>query len=152
MNQRRSNQSILKEISSEYSLEGLMLKLNCNTLATWCEERTHWKRPWCWERLKTGGEGDHRGWDAWMASLTWWMWVWASSRSWWWTGKPGMLQFMGSQRVKTWLSDWTELTENIVLFCFICIFSERYYQSFKRVRGEPGKRDVGLYYEKPLKI
>ena len=58
----------------------------------------------------------------------------------------------GVAKSQTWLSDWTELTEKIVLFCFICIFSERYYQSFKRVRGEPGKRDVGLYYEKPLKI
>ena len=60
---------------------------------------THWKRPWCWERLKAGGEGDHRGWDGWMASLTQWTWVWASSGRWWWTGKPGMLQSMGSQRV-----------------------------------------------------
>ena len=97
---RRSNQSILKEISSEYSLEGLMLKLNCNTLATWCEERTHWKRPWCWERLKTGGEGDHRGWDAWMASPTQWTWVWVNSRSWRWMAMPGVLQSMGSQRVR----------------------------------------------------
>ena len=70
----------------------------CRTLATWCEERTHWKRPWCWERLKAK-EGDNRGWDGWMASPTWWIWVWASSRSWWWTGKPGVLQSMGSQRV-----------------------------------------------------
>ena len=68
---RRSNQSILKEISPEYSLEGLMLKLNSSTLATWCEELTHWKWPWCWERLKAGGEGDNRGWNCWMASLTW---------------------------------------------------------------------------------
>ena len=64
---RRSNQSILKEISPECSLEGLMLTLN--TLATWCEELTHLKRPWCWERLKAG-EGDNRGWDGWMASPT----------------------------------------------------------------------------------
>ena len=64
---RRSNQSILKEISPEYSLEGLMLKLNSNILATWCEELTHWERPWCWERLKAGEEGDDRGWDGWMA-------------------------------------------------------------------------------------
>ena len=71
---------------------------------------THWKRPWCWERLKAGGEGDDRGWDGWMASPTWRTWVWASSRSWWWTGKPGMLQSMGSQSW-TWLSDWTELRE-----------------------------------------
>ena len=65
----RSNQSILKKISPEYSLEGLMLKLN--TLATWWEELTHLKRPWCWERLKAGGEGDDRGWDGCMASPTW---------------------------------------------------------------------------------
>ena len=55
---------------------------NSNTLATWCEEPTHWKRPWCWERLKAGGEGDDRGWDGWMASLTQWTWAWASSKSW----------------------------------------------------------------------
>jgi len=75
---RRSNQSILKEISPEYSLEGLMLKLkysnilkSSNTLATWCEELTHLKRPWCWERLEAGGEGEDRGSDGWMASPTW---------------------------------------------------------------------------------
>ena len=66
-----------------------------------------WKRPWCWERLKAGGVGDGRGWDSWMASPTWWTWVWASSRSWWWTRKAGVLQSMGSQS-QTWLSDWTE--------------------------------------------
>ena len=72
-----------------------------------CEELTHWKIPWCWERLKTEGERDHREWDGWMASLTWWTWVWINSRSWWWTGKPGELQFMGSQRTG---HDWvTEL-------------------------------------------
>ena len=65
---RRSNQSILKEINPECSLEGLMLKLKLNTLATWCKELTHLKRPWCWERLKAGGEGDDGGWDGWMAS------------------------------------------------------------------------------------
>ena len=56
---------------------------NCNTLATWCKELTHWKRPWCWERLKMGREGDDRGWDGWMASPTWWTWVWVGSGSWW---------------------------------------------------------------------
>ena len=67
----------------------------------------HWKRPWYWERLKAEGEGDDRGWDGWMASLTQWTWVWVSSGSWWWTGKPGVLQSMGSQRVR---HDWaTEL-------------------------------------------
>ena len=104
---RRSNQSILREISPEYSLEGLMLKLKLNTLATWCKELTHWKRPWCWERLRVGGEGDDRGRDGWMASLTQWMWVWVTSGSWWWTGRLGVLQSMGSQRVG---HDWvTEL-------------------------------------------
>ena len=63
---RRSNQSILKKIIPEFSLEGLMLKRQY--LATWCEELTPWKRPWCWETLRTGGEGDDRGWDGWMAS------------------------------------------------------------------------------------
>ena len=92
---RRSNQSILKEISLEYSLEGQMLKLKLQYLTTWCKELTHWKRPWCWERLKARGEGDNREWDCWMASPTRWTWVWASSGNWWWTGKPGTLQSMG---------------------------------------------------------
>ena len=96
---RRSNQSILKEISTEYSLEGTDAEAP-NTLATWCEELTHWKRPWCWERLKAGGEADNRGWHGWMASPTWWRWVWANSGSWWWTGKLGMLQSLESQRVR----------------------------------------------------
>ena len=112
---RRSNQSILKEISPGCSLEGLMLKINSNTLATWCEELTHWKRPWCWERLRAGGERDDRGWDGWMASSTRWTWVWVDSRSWWWTGRPGVLWFMGSQRGQIRLSDWTEL--NILWRC-----------------------------------
>ena len=107
---RRSNQSILKKISPECSLEGLMLKLKLsNTLATWCEELTHLKRPWCLERLRAGGEGDERGWDGWMASPTQWTWVWVNSGSWWWTGRPGVPQSMGSQRVGHDLSDWTEL-------------------------------------------
>ena len=81
-----------------------------NTLATWCDELTHWRRPWCWERLKVGREGDDKGWDGWMASLTRWTWVWVSSGSWQWTGKPGVLWSMGSQRVG---HDWpTELNWN----------------------------------------
>ena len=76
-----------------------------NTLDTWCEKLTHLKRPWCWGRLRVEGEGDDRGWDVWMASLTQWIWVWASSGSWWWTGRPGLLQSMGSQRAQTeWLN------------------------------------------------
>ena len=77
-------------------------------LHTWYKELTHWKRPWCWARLKAEGEGDDRGWDGWMASLTRWTWVWASTRCWWWTGKLGVLQSTGSQS-RTWLSNWTEL-------------------------------------------
>ena len=72
---------------------------NSNTLATSCEVLTHWKRLWCWEGLNAGGEGDNRGWDVWMASPTRWTWVWVNSGSWWWTGRPDVLQFMGWQRV-----------------------------------------------------
>ena len=80
---------------------------NSNTSGTSCEELTHWKRPWCWEGLGARGEGDDRGWDGWMASPTQWTWVWVNSRSWWWTGRPGVLWFMGSQRIR---HDWvTEL-------------------------------------------
>ena len=79
---RRSNQSILKEISPEYSLQGVMLKLKLQILATWFKEPTHWKSPSCWERLKAGREGDDRGWDRWIASLTRWTWIWVNSRSW----------------------------------------------------------------------
>ena len=111
---RRSNQSILKEISPEYSLETNIhwcWSWNSNALATWCEEPTHWKRPWCWERLKTEGEDDNNGRDGWMASLTQWSWIWANSRRWWRTGKPGVLQTMGSQRVG---HDWeTEQKQQI---------------------------------------
>ena len=103
---QRSSQSILKEISPEYSLEGLSWSWNCNTLATWCEELTHLKRPWCWERLKAEEEGDDRGWDGWMASLTQWTWVWVNSGSWWWTGRPAV---HGVAKSRTWLSNWTEL-------------------------------------------
>ena len=84
---------------------------NSQTLATPCEELTHWKRPWCWEGLGAGGEWDDRGWDGWMASPTWWAWVWVNSGSWWWTGRPGVLWFMGSQRVgHDWVTElnWTE--------------------------------------------
>ena len=87
---------------------------NSNTLATSCKELTHYKRPWCWERLRAGGEGDGRGWDGWMASPTQWAWVWVNPGSWWWTGRPGMLWFMGSQRGgHNWATElnWTELIQ-----------------------------------------
>ena len=90
---------------------------NSNTLATWCKELTHLKRPWCWERLKVGGEGDNRGWDGWMASPTRWTWVWVNSGSQWWTGRRGVLQSMGSQGVR---HDWaTELNWSSQKLCAV---------------------------------
>ena len=89
-----------------------MLKLKLNALATSCEELTHWKRPWSRQRLTAGGEGDNRGRDGRMASPTQWTWVWVNSGSWWWIGRPGVLRFMGSQRVRhDWATEliWTEL-------------------------------------------
>ena len=86
---------------------------NSNTLATCCRDLTHLKRPWFWERLSTGGKGDDRGWDGWMVSLTQWTWIWVDSRSCWWTGKHGVLQSMGSQRVGYyWATElnWTVLS------------------------------------------
>ena len=98
---RRSNQSMLKEISPGCSLEGLMLKRKLQYFGHFMWRADfYWKRPWCWERLKAGGEGDDRGWDDWIASLTQWTWVWVNSGSWWWTRRPGVLQSMGSQRVR----------------------------------------------------
>jgi len=95
---RRSNQSILKEISPGCSLEGLMLKLKLQCFGHLMQRTDSLEKTWCWERLKAGGEGDDRRWDGWMASPTWWTWIWVSSRSWWWTGIPGVLQSNGSQR------------------------------------------------------
>ena len=96
---------------------------NSNTLGTWCKELTYWKRPWCWERLKAGGEGDDRGWDGWMASLTQWTWVRVNSGSWWWT-RPGVLQSMGSQRIGyNWATELnslkiTSIGKKKLFFCY----------------------------------
>ena len=108
---------------SEYSLEGWCWSWNSNTLATWWKELNHLKRPWCWERLKAGGEGDNRGWDGWTASSTQWTWVCISSRSWQWTVRPGILQPMGLQRLG---HDWvTELTWTDNILERKCIFHEQ---------------------------
>ena len=129
-----------------------------SALTTWCKELTHWKRFWYWEMLKADGEGDNRGWDAGMASPTQWTWVWASSRSWWWTRKPGELQSMGSQRVRyNWAKElnWTD-AELLGYFCtlaFPCEFGtwcsrwntlnkgaeHRFIQNFHNT-GENGKQ------------
>ena len=92
----------------------LLYAVEAETQILWpsdAKELTHLKRPWCWERLKAGGKGDDRGWDGWMASPTQWTWVWVNYGSWWWTGRPGVLQSMGSQRVgHNWVTElnWTE--------------------------------------------
>ena len=103
---RRSNQSILKEISPQYSLEGLILKLKLQYFGHLMRGTNSLEKTL--ERLKVGGEWDDRGWDGWVASLTWWTWVWASSGSWWWTGRPGVLQSMGSDMTEQLnrLTDW----------------------------------------------
>ena len=102
---------------------------NSNTLATSCEELTHWKRLWCWERLVAGGKGDDKGWDGWMASLTQWTWVWVNSGSWWWTGKPGVLWFMGSQRVKHyWVTELID-TGRRQDFSFIFVGGNRKHEA-----------------------
>ena len=120
---RRSSQSILKEISPEYSLEGMMLKLKLQYFGH-LMQRTDSLEKTLMLGKSEAGEGDDRGWDGWMASLTWWTWVWVSSRSWWWTGKPSVLQSMGLQRVGhywatelrghhekcrvRWITSWTQ--------------------------------------------
>ena len=102
---RKSDQSILKEINPEYSLEGLMLKLKFWYFGHLMRRADSLEKTWCWERLKAG-EVDDRGQDGWTASLTQWMWVWASSGRWWRAGKPDVLQSMGSQRAgRDWANE-----------------------------------------------
>ena len=113
---RRSNQSIIKEISPEYSLEGLMLKLKLQYFGHLMRRTDSWQRPWCWERLKVG-EGDDRGWDSWIASLTWQTWVWVNS------GSKVMdreaLRAVVHGVTKSWarLRDWTELNRGTDSAC-----------------------------------
>ena len=120
-----NSKDIQKDISPDYPLEGLMLKLILQYFGTWCKELTHLKRPWCWERLKVGGEGDDRGWDGWVASLTQRTWIWIDSWSWWWTRRPGVLWSMGSQRVgHDWASELnrTGITNAQFSYFSLCIF------------------------------
>ena len=108
---RRSNQSILKVISPRCSLEGLMLKLKFQYFGPLMQRADSFERPWCWEKLRAGAEGDERGWQGYMASPTQWTWFWVDSGSWLWTGRPGTLWFMGSQTVRhDWVTElnWSE--------------------------------------------
>ena len=125
---RRSNQSILKEISPGCSLEGLMLKLKLQyfwppDVKSWLI----WKDPDAGKDLRARGEGDNRGWDSWMASLTQWTWVWVDSGSWWWTRQPGMLRFMALQRVgHDWATEHTILCYELyylILSYYYCYFN-----------------------------
>ena len=113
---------------------------NSSTLAISYEELTHWKRPWCWEGLGAGGEGDDRGWDGWMASPTWWTRVWVNSGSWWWTGRPGVLWFMESQRGRHyWATELNQLTSPEVML--------KWWESWNCVRKDIGSspRDRSHY-------
>ena len=119
---RKSKQSILKEISLECSVGGLMLTLNYGHLIQWTNSL---EKPLMLGKTEAGGEGDDRGWDDWMASFTWWTWVWTSFGSWWWTGKPGVLQCMGSQRVRHDLAtemNWFIWRWIIVFFSGFCYY------------------------------
>jgi len=111
---RRSNQSILKDSSPGCSLEGMMLKLKLQYFGHLMRRVDSLEKTLMLGGMGAGGEGDDRGWDGWMASLTRWTWVWVNSVSLWWTGRPGVLQFMGSQRVRhVWVTElnWTETQE-----------------------------------------
>ena len=122
-------------------LEGLMLKLKLQYFGHLMRELTHWKRPWCWERLRARGGHDRR-WDGWMVSRTQWTWVWVDSGSWWWTGRPGMLQFMGLQRVgHNWVTElnWTLWKGEFQDMWIIAQFKKR-----KLLRSE--NRLIKLFY------
>ena len=111
---RRSNQSILKKINPECSLKRLMLRLKLQNFGHLMWRTDSFEKTLCWKRLKARGEGNDRGWEGWMASPTQWTQVWVNSKSWWWTGRPGVLRFMRSQRVgHDWVTElnWTELKD-----------------------------------------
>ena len=122
---RRSNQSILKEISPEHSLEGLMLKLKLQKFGHLMWKADSLEKTLRLGKTEGGWRTDDRGWDGWMASPTQWTWVWVNSGSWWWTGRPGVLQSMESQRIG---HDWvTELTKLQIDFSSAWMFSITVY-------------------------
>ena len=117
---RRSNQSIIKEISPGYSLEGMMLKLKLQYFGHLMQRADSLEKTLMLGRLKTGREGDDREWDGWTASVTQWAWVWVDSRSWWWTGRPRMLPSMGSERIRhDWVTEWkcSDTTSQVKMNC-----------------------------------
>ena len=125
----RSNLSIQKEISPEYSLEGWMLKLKLPYFGHLMQRTDSFEKTLMLGKLKMGGEGYDRGWDDWTKSLTRWTWLWASSRTWWWTGRPGVLQSMGSQRVghdwvteMNWLIAFRVCARNMLINSFFFFF------------------------------
>ena len=144
---RRSNQSILREISTEYSLEELMLKLKLQYFGHLMWRTDSLEKTLMLEGIGAGEEGDNRGWDGWMASPTGWTWVWVNSRSWWWTGRPGVLQFCGQEDPNTteWLN-WTDYcitgsTNSIIPDVDISIWSV-YLCSFLRSTGDKYKECI----------
>ena len=139
---RRSNPSILKEISPGISLEGMLLKLKLQYFGPLMWRVDSLEKTLILEGLGAGGEGDNRGWDGWMASPTPWMWVWVNSGSWWWTGRPGMLRFMGVTKSRTRLSDWTELSDYHFLGelrCLCCSREPKEKQKEKRQTESRGR-------------
>ena len=142
-----SNHSVLKEINLNIHWKDWCWVWTSNTLATWCKELTHWKRPWCWERLRAGGEGDDRGRDGWMVSPIRWTWVWVDSWSLWRRGRPAVLRSMGSQRVR---HDWsTEQQQHVTLFCIFqiyckCVIILSWFKNKKRKRKKKKKTNLWL--------
>ena len=137
----RSNQSILKEISSEYSLEGLMLKLKLQYFCYLMWITNSFEKTLMLRKIEDGGERDNREWDGWMASPTQWIWVWVSSGSLWWIGWPGVLLSLGSKRVE---DDWaTEVTEILLLLKVWVAFEQRP----ERIKGLSHVNIWGRYFQ-----
>ena len=122
---RRSNQSILKEISSEYSLDGLMLKLKLQYFGHLMPRNDSLEKTLLLAKIEGRGRRDDWGWEGWMTSPTWWTWLWVGSGSWWWTRRPGELQSMGSQRVgHNWATEvnWSLIESCIMVTCLRNLF------------------------------
>ena len=120
---KRSKESVLRKSTLNTHWKDWCRSWSFNALANWCKEPTHWKRPWCWERLRAGGEGGDRGWDGWVASPTQWTWVWASSRRRWRTGEPGVLQSMGCRVGHDWDSEQQQCEQSHTTCMFSSLLS-----------------------------